>query len=68
MKRQPIITMTNSKVIIKWDRLNEVLTREEKILINKLLGKITDYDKGQTHNEQHEQPSNQERTKHTADT
>ena len=48
LKKVPIVTMTATKVIIKWDRLSEVLSAEEKTIMNRLLGKITDFDKGET--------------------
>lgn len=38
-----IVAFTDKKVIIKWDRLGEALTKEEKIVMNKLLGKVMDY-------------------------
>jgi hypothetical protein len=40
-----IIGMTDHSVRIKWDRLGEVLTQDEKIFMNKILGKLIEYDK-----------------------
>jgi hypothetical protein len=45
--KDKILTYTNSKVILKWDRMGEVLTKDEKVIMNKLLGKIHDYQKKQ---------------------
>jgi hypothetical protein len=45
-KENKIITYTSSKVIIKWDRIGEALTKEEVSIMNKLLGKIQDYQEG----------------------
>lgn len=44
--KHKIIGMTDNKVIIKWDRLGEVLTQDEKVMMNKLLGKLIEYDEG----------------------
>jgi hypothetical protein len=41
--KDKILTYTSSKVIIKWDRISEALTKDEKVIMNKLLGKIHDY-------------------------
>lgn len=39
-----IIRMNGHKVIIDWDNLNKVLTHEEKVFMNKMLGKLIEYD------------------------
>lgn len=39
-----IVGTTDNKVMIKWDRLSEVLSKEEKIFMNKMLGKVIEYD------------------------